>query len=134
MMASREERWLWAPMVVWYMPVTMADRLGEHFEGPEEFRLEDHFTQGIYVETEDDERIVVRYRPPAAQWVVEEEGRGRPDKEGAVTLSYRTSSPRWLLQRVLSYGRAAEILEPLHLRDEVRGLLERLDETYREGG
>jgi len=114
--------------------VRSAVLLGEHFEVPEEFRLEEHFTQGIYVETEDDERIVVRYRPPAAQWVVEEEGRGRPDKEGAVTLSYRTSSPRWLLQRVLSYGRAAEILEPLHLRDEVRGLLERLDETYREGG
>jgi proteasome accessory factor C len=113
--------------------VRSASLLGEHFEVPEEFQLEDHFTQGVYVETEEEERIVVRYRPPAAQWVLEEEGRGRPDREGAVTLSYRTSSPRWLLQRVFSYGRSAEILEPVTLREEVRAMLERLEKTYREG-
>jgi proteasome accessory factor C len=112
--------------------VQSAELQGEHYETPEEFKLEDHFTPGIYVETDEDARIVVRYLPPAAQWVVEEEGRGRPDKNGAVTLSYRTSSPKWLFQRVLSYGEAAEILEPEDLRQSVADLLAELLELFRD--
>ncbi len=104
----------------------------EHFEVPDDFKLEDHFTQGVDVETERDEQILVRYRPPAAVLVMEEEGRGRPDKSGALTLSYRTSSPRWLLQRVLSYGEAAEIIEPDHMRQSLVELLAAMDECYRE--
>ena len=29
LISSREERWLCAPMLVWYMPVITAERLGE---------------------------------------------------------------------------------------------------------
>ncbi len=112
--------------------VRSVELLGEHFEIPEDFNLEDHFTHGVYVETEEDERIVVRYRPPAAQLVMEEEGRGRPEKSGALVLSYRTSSPRWLLQRVLSYGEAAEILEPEHLRESLAAKLKEMADRYRE--
>ena len=110
--------------------VRAAELQGAHYEVPEDFKLEEHFTQGVYVETEEDNKIVVRYLPPAAQWVMEEENRGRPDKSGAVTLSYRTSSPRWLLQRVLSYGEAAEILEPPDVRESVAAYLSKLYETY----
>ena len=112
--------------------VRSAELQGSHYEIPEDFKLEDHFTPGVYVETDRDTRIVVRYLPPAAQWVLEEEGRGRPDKDGAVTLAYRTSSPRWLLQRVLSYGEAAEILEPDDLRQSVAELLEGMVELFRD--
>jgi proteasome accessory factor C len=110
--------------------VRAAELQGAHFEVPEDFKLEEHFTQGVYVETEEDTKIVVRYLPPAAQWVMEEENRGRPDKSGAVKLSYRTSSLRWLLQRVLSYGEAAEILEPSFMRESVAAYLSELYETY----
>ncbi len=112
--------------------VRSAELLGEHFEIPEDFNLEDHFTQGVYVETEEDERIVVRYRSPAAQLVMEEEGRGRPDSSGSLVLSYRTSSPRWLLQRVLSYGEDAEILEPEHLRASLIEQLNGMADLYKE--
>ena len=104
---------------------------GDHFEVPDDFDLQEHFAQGIYVETEEDESVVVRYQPPAAQWVMEEEGRGKPDPvTGAVTLAYRTSSPRWLLQRVLSYAAAAEILRPEHLRTSLARLLNDWADRY----
>ena len=112
--------------------VRSAELLGAHFDVPEDFRLEDHFTQGVYVETEEDARIVIRYLPPAAQWVMEEEGRGRPEKDGAVTLAYRTSSPRWLLQRVLSYGEAAEILEPESVRESLAEQLKAMDAQFKD--
>ena len=112
--------------------VRSVELLGEHFEIPADFNLENHFTQGVYVETEEDERIVVRYCPPAAQMVMEEEGRGRPDKSGALVLSYRTSSPRWLLQRVLSYGEAAEILQPKHMRESLVEKLKAMADGCRE--
>lgn len=112
--------------------VRTAELLAEQFDASPDFKLEDHFTQGVYVETEEDEKIVVRYKPPAAQLVMEEEGRGRSDKKGALTLSYRTSSPRWLLQRVLTYGGAAEILEPAHMRASLVEFLKEMSEKYRD--
>jgi proteasome accessory factor C len=105
---------------------------GEHFEVPDEFRLEEHFVHGVYVETETEEKIVVRYRAPVALLVIEEEGRGKPDRDGSVTLSYQTSSPRWLLQRVLSYGDAAEIIEPLLVRQALVEQLTGMVEAYKE--
>ncbi len=112
--------------------VRAAELDGEHFEVPDEFRLEDHFTHGVYVETESEEQIVVRYLAPVALLVIEEEGRGKPDRDGSVTLAYQTSSPRWLLQRVLSYGEAAEILEPLHVRQALVEQLAGMAEAYKE--
>ncbi|MFC1530272.1 helix-turn-helix transcriptional regulator [Gemmatimonadota bacterium] len=112
--------------------VRAADLGGEHFEVPDEFRLEDHFTHGVYVETESEEKILVRYLSPVALLVIEEEGRGRPGRDGSVTLSYQTSSPRWLLQRVLSYGEAAEIIEPLHVRQALVEQLTGMAEVYKE--
>jgi len=112
--------------------VRAADLGGEHFEVPDEFRLEDHFAHGMYVETETEEKIVVRYLSPVALLVIEEEGRGRTGRDGSVTLSYQTSSPRWLLQRVLSYGEAAEIIEPLHVRQALVEQLTGMAEVYKE--
>ncbi len=112
--------------------VRSAQLLGEHFSIPADFRLEDHFQQGVYVETEDEEEIVVRYSPPAAQLVMEEEGRGKPARDGTVTLSYRTSSPRWLLQRLLSYGESAELVSPSVLRHGLVDRLRDMAEIYRE--
>ncbi len=112
--------------------VRSARILGEHFEVPEDFKLEDHFTVGIYVETEEDQQIVVRYLPPAARWVMEEEGRGKPDRDGTLTLTYRTSSPRWLLQRVLSYGEMAEILEPESVRRRLASQLADMAEQFKD--
>ena len=63
---------------------------------------------------------------------MEEEGRGKPDRKGALILSYRTSSPRWLLQHVLSYGEAAEILEPEYLRKSLVEQLKMMADSYRE--
>jgi|GEM_PF-1759801 len=112
--------------------VRSATLLGEHFEVPADFRLEDHFQQGVYVETEDEEEIVVRYSPPAALLVMEEEGRGKQARDGTVTLSYRTSSPRWLLQRLLSYGESAELVSPLTLRRALYEQLTEMADSYRE--
>ncbi|MFC1627486.1 helix-turn-helix transcriptional regulator [Gemmatimonadota bacterium] len=112
--------------------VRSAELGGEHFEVPGDFRLEDHFVHGVYVETETEEKIVIRYLPPAARLVVEEEGRGRVGKDGSVILPYHTSSPRWLLQRVLSYGEAAEIIEPLQFRHSLVELLAGMAESYKE--
>ncbi|MFC1595290.1 helix-turn-helix transcriptional regulator [Gemmatimonadota bacterium] len=112
--------------------VRSAELGGEHFEVPDSFRLEDHFVHGVYVETETEERIVIRYLAPAARLVVEEEGRGRLGKDGSVILSYHTSSPRWLLQRVLSYGEAAEIIEPLQFRQSLVELLAMMAQSYKE--
>jgi proteasome accessory factor C len=112
--------------------VRSAELGGEHFDVPDDFRLEDHFVHGVYVETEIEEEIVVRYLSPVARLVVEEEGRGRLDRDGSVTLTYHTSSPRWLLQRVLSYGDAAEILEPTHVRQSLVDYLTGMADLYKE--
>ncbi|HEX6316837.1 MAG TPA: WYL domain-containing protein [Gemmatimonadaceae bacterium] len=58
------------------------------------------------------ERVSVRFRPEAAEWVSEFfEGHERQD-DGSIMVHFDASSPEWLVRRVLEFGSDAEVVSP----------------------
>jgi len=107
-----------------------------HFQRPEDFDLSRHFADSFGVWSgRGDIRVKVRFAADAARYVREkkwhESQRLTTQGDGSLIVRFRLSDTREIKSWVLSFGAAAEILEPAELREEVaaelRNLLARYD-------
>jgi predicted DNA-binding transcriptional regulator YafY len=88
---------------------------------------------GIYV-GHDDVAVTLRFRPPAARFVQEKKWhssqRLTPQRDGSLLAELRLSSTAELKPWILSFGPAAEVLEPLSLRAEIAADLQAMAAAY----
>jgi predicted DNA-binding transcriptional regulator YafY len=88
---------------------------------------------GIY-EGHEDIAVTVRFRPPAARFVQEKKWhtsqRLTPQRDGSLLAELRLSSTAELKPWILSFGPAAEVLEPPSLREEIAAELQQMLTAY----
>lgn len=88
---------------------------------------------GVYHGT-DEVTVRVRIGASAARYACEKKvhasQQAEPQRDGGVILQWRVTSTVELRGYILSFGAAAEVLEPRALRDEVRGEIEALRRLY----
>jgi len=105
------------------------------FTVPEGLDLDARFagSLGIY-EGHDDVAVKIRFRPPAARFVQEKKWhasqRLTPQADGSLLAELHLSSTAELKPWLLSFGPAAEVLEPASLRDEIVAELQRTLAAY----
>lgn len=121
------------------------------FQRPESFDLAQHYNRSFGVWQPDaagpgagpghlspDIRVVIRFAPTAARYV--EEKQWRPDQkltrepDGALLAEFRLSSTKEIKSWILSFGAAAQVLEPESLREEIRREIDFLAAAYKTGG
>jgi predicted DNA-binding transcriptional regulator YafY len=96
----------------------------DRFEIPESFKLEDQLQSAFGIVEEQPMKVKIRFSPVVAPTVrdrlwhpsqcVEE------NDDGSVLLSFEAGGRMEIISWLLSYGKHAEVIEPLDLREEVK--------------
>jgi len=98
--------------------VIEAEVLEATYEEPPDFDPADYLSAGRVFRSNAEERVVVRYSPLVAPWV-REHGPVEEGDNGAVSVSFTSADPAWVVRHVLAYGAEAEVLSPPSVRDLV---------------
>ena len=81
-----------------------------------------------------DVRVRIRFAPGAARYVAEKRMHAsqkvEPQNDGGAIVEFRLSNTTEVKAWILSFGPAAEVLEPTELREEMAKDLEELAQTY----
>ncbi len=110
--------------------------LDEQFRFPKDFSLDDYLQTAFRVMRGQPETIKVRFGPGAAEvvkeriWHPTQEIRDRSD--GGVVVTLRVPVNYEVISWILGFGSAAEVLEPLSLKERIVGELQSAIETYRD--
>jgi proteasome accessory factor B len=105
------------------------------FTMPADLDLDARFagSLGIY-EGHEDIAVTIRFRPPAARFVQEKKWhtsqRLTPQRDGSLLAELRLSSTAELKPWILSFGPAAEVLDPPSLREEIAAELQQTLTAY----
>jgi predicted DNA-binding transcriptional regulator YafY len=112
-----------------------ATALDDWFKPDEEIDLEQHLGQSVGIFS--GERAVpykIRLSRNASRWVQEDPWHSQqtiePQSDGSSILTVPTYHPMEILPRVLSLGVEAEILEPAAGRQEMRTIVQQLEQRY----
>lgn len=97
----------------------------ESFEVPADFDPKDYVEDGRVFQSDDPAEVVIRYDRTIARWVREREAvEEMPD--GSVIARYALADPSWAVRHALRHGSAAEVLEPVAVRELVAAAAERM--------
>jgi predicted DNA-binding transcriptional regulator YafY len=102
--------------------------LEERFDPPEDFSLEDYLHSAFRVMKGTPQKIKIRFSPGAAPvirertWHPTQEIKNEPD--GSVVVSLESSINYEVTSWILGFGSAAEVLEPMELKTQIRRELE----------
>ena len=106
----------------------------ERFEMPESFRPEEQLKSAFGIVEEEAMEVSVRFSPQLAGQVVERvwhpTQRVRLQPDGSAVVSFTAGGRMEIVSWILSYGRHAEVLEPLDLREEVKGIVAEMAGMY----
>lgn len=117
--------------------ISHAARTGERFERPGDFDPKTWFAYsfGIFHTDGDPVRVRVRFDPPVSRLVAERQWHAsqkvHPLADDAVELTLDVSNLTEVRNWIMSWGGAAEVLEPATLRDMVREEAARMARRYR---
>lgn len=106
------------------------------FRRPKDFRLDEHFADslGVY-QGKGHVRVRARFAPSAARYIREKQmhasQRITPERDGAALAEWTLSSTVEIKSFLLSFGAAAEVLEPEELRAEMAAEAGRLLANYK---
>jgi len=76
---------------------------------------------GELLQAEETVSAVVAFSPKIARWLKEQYPNGREDAKGRYLVTFKVADPAWLAREVLQYGAEAEVVEPVSLREAVKG-------------
>ncbi len=107
----------------------------ERFEMPEEFRPEEQLKSSFGMVEEEPLSVRILFSPTIAHAVADRlwhptQAIERND-DGSVILSFTAGGKMEMIAWILSYGRHAEVLEPLPLREEMQAIILNLADVYR---
>lgn len=112
------------------------ERLGQKFQRPVNFRLEDHFQHSfgmIHAEGEP-RRCLIWFSPQVQAYIMEHSWHKSqqlcPTDDGGVMLSMELSVFDEIKSWVLGFGVNAEVLEPLELREEIQQSISQMHARY----
>ena len=94
------------------------DQLGESYEIPTTFSLDEHLSDRKVLRTGEPRWMRVRYSPRVARWIAEREG-VELEADGSLTMEHPLADVQWGVRHVLQYGPDAEVLEPAEVREEL---------------
>ncbi len=99
----------------------------ERFTLPKDFNLADFMRHSFKVIHDDLYSVKVRISPSWARWVGEkiwhESQKAKKNGDGSLELSFRVAGLDEIKRWILSFGPAAEVLEPIRLRETIRAEL-----------
>jgi proteasome accessory factor C len=87
---------------------------------PPDFDPAAYVTGGSVFRSDAEEDVLVHYSALVAPWV-REHGPVEELEDGRVSVSFTTADPGWVVRHALSYGAAAEVVQPLAVRNMVVG-------------
>lgn len=116
--------------------ITGVELLDSRFEKPVEFRLQDHLANsfGIFKGDGTETRVRVRFSTSARRYV--EEKIWHPSQslevqtDGTLIAEFRLSGTDEIRKWIMSFGKNAEVLEPLSMRQKIRNDLKYLLSLY----
>ena len=112
------------------------DLTEDRFDPPPDFSMTDYFSDAFGLIPEEPFDVKVRFTSPCATYVQEriwhpgQQVEALPD--GGILLSFRAGGTYEIKSWVLSYGAAAEIIEPVWLRDEISAELKKALGVYKK--
>jgi proteasome accessory factor C len=108
------------------------DILGRGYDVPEDFDVAEYRREEMYIPSDEDIVVRVRFDASVARWIKESSPHGtvRPGPRGTVIRTIRTNQPRWVVDWALEYGPHAEIIEPESVRDLMRTVCREILAAY----
>lgn len=118
--------------------VVSAERRDSPFERPEEFDLQKHFADSFGIYHGDQQiKVRIRFAPSVARFVTESTWHPSqqltPQPDGGLLAEFELSSTVEIKSWALSFGAAAEVLEPAELRTEIADDLITMMKKYNAG-
>ncbi|MFM7844767.1 MAG: helix-turn-helix transcriptional regulator [Planctomycetota bacterium] len=112
-----------------------AERTRRKFVRPTDFSLDNYLAGSVGVfHGYDQVTVRVRFVPSAARYATERQMHASQQAEalrdGSTIVTWQLSSTREIRGYILSFGAAAEVLEPASLREDIRSEGERLRQLY----
>ncbi|MDP1890763.1 MAG: WYL domain-containing protein, partial [Gemmatimonadaceae bacterium] len=90
---------------------------------PDRLKIEEQLRYGRALVSHSDELLRVRFASNVARWIAEHED-VEQQADGSVVVAYPLLDDEWAVRHVLGYGPAAEVVEPLRIREMVKARLE----------
>ncbi len=115
--------------------IARAERGESSFERPEDFDLQQHFAPSFGIYHGDQQiKVRIRFAPSVARFVTESiwhpSQQLTPQPDGALLAEFELSSTVEIKSWALSFGAAAEVLEPAELREQIAEEIRLLFSTY----
>ena len=114
--------------------MTEARLTSQSYDIPEDFRLEDYFEGAWRVIGGESQLVRIKFDPVVAHDIIETAW--HPDqeveklKDGSVIFSVNVSSLTEISSWILSWGKVAEVLEPVELREKIKREVKKLSKRY----
>ena len=108
------------------------------FDPPTKLTLQDYLYNSFKIETSGEApRLVrIRFSPSQARYIRERQWHSSQAIEelegGGLILTLIISSEWELIRWLLSYGADAEVLEPSEMREKIKGIVEGMNDIYKE--
>ena len=114
--------------------ITHVEMKHDRFEIPDTFKPEEQLQSAFGIVDERPMKVKIKFSPPVAhtvrdrlwhptQCIVE-------NSDGSVLLSFEAGGRMEIVSWVLSYGKHAEVIEPLDLREEVKRDITEMAQFY----
>jgi len=107
----------------------------QHFEIPDGFQPEAHFSSAFGLVSDTPQKVRVRFSAEIAHAIKERTWmpgqKISDDAEGRVTVEFEAAGQMELISWILSYGIHAELLAPTELRKEVKRQVKEMRQLYR---
>lgn len=116
--------------------VINVDLLDLRFQKPVDFRLQDHLADsfGIFKGDGPETRVRVRFSPQAKRYVEEKVWHPsqvlKPQRDGTLIAEFQLSGTDEIRKWIMSFGKNAEVLEPVTMRQKIRDDLRYLLSQY----
>lgn len=110
----------------------------ERFEMPDDFRPAERLKDAFGIVREVPMEVKVRFSAEIAHAIRDRiwhpSQKLRDGKGGSVVLSFKAGGRMEIVSWILSYGKHAEVLAPPELRDELRGIVQKMKVMYEKEG
>ena len=103
------------------------------FHMPEDFDVERYRRSEMYVPSDRDVKVEIRFSPHLARWI-QEEMAGQtihPEPDGGIRLTLFTHSAEWIVSWLMPYEHHAEVLAPPELRERMRRVCSKIAKIHR---
>ena len=102
------------------------------FQVPDDFDVRRYQRQEMYVRSDRDVKVEIRFSHRLARWIQEEMAgqKIRKEPDGGVRLTLFTHSPEWIVSWLMPYQHHAEVLSPPELRQRMRRACLKIAKTH----